>query len=146
MESIIAKRALLVGLTLWLTGCSGMAALSAVSALSSAPSGVSASLQIGDKATEVAKGATVGTSSEAHVETQIGPIAAQKDVKVDQSTQKKDQKTEIGEVQGDVKVIQGPTGSTMGFLYLGWILALGLPIATLLWLYRRTRRGVADVI
>jgi hypothetical protein len=137
MESIISKRVCIFGLALLLTGCSGMAALSAVSALSSAPSGVSASLQVGDKATEVAKGATVGTSTEAKVVSKVGPIAAQREVKVDQSTQKKDQKTEIGEVKGDVKVIQGPTGSTMGFLYIGWILAIGMPLGTLLWLYKR---------
>ena len=136
MESITIIRAISLGVTLSLSGC---AALPWVSALSSASSGVSASLQVGNKATEVAKGATIGTSSEAKVDSKVGHIEARRDSKVDQSTQKKDQKTEIGEVKGDVKVIQGPTGGTMAFLYLGWILAIGLPLGALLWLYRRSK-------
>lgn len=131
-------------LCIMLSGCS---ALSGVSVLSSVASGVSSlsvpkggiHAQIGDKTTEVAQGATVGKTSKAEVVTNVGPIVAQREVKVDQSTQKEDKKTEIGEVTGEVTVIQGPTGGTMAFLYSGWIGLAVIPLVALLWLLRKRR-------
>lgn len=134
MESKGIVGGLLLAVTLTLNGC---AALSGLSALSSAVTpGVSASVQIGDDKLKV-EDATVGKKETSKVESKVSGIKAKKDVKLDQSSQKKDQKTEIGEVKGNVKVVQGPSGGTMAFLYSGWLLLALIPILILIYLWRR---------
>lgn len=113
----MSRICLIIGLLL-LQGCSTSALLGGV--LSSATGGgpsASLDLQLGDK--EVAKGATIGSSTTAQ-SSKIETIVAQKDSKVDQSTKKKDQKTEIGEVKGNVSVQQGPSPLGLALLGAGW--------------------------
>lgn len=109
------RRVSALGLSLvLLTGCAAAPVLGTVTSLASAAkSGVSADLQIGDKQTqaEVVAQKTV-TSSASKVKA--------KEATVDQSTKKEDKKTEIGAVQGDVKVVQGPSALTLLALAAGW--------------------------
>jgi hypothetical protein len=73
------------------------------------------------------------------VESKVSDIKADREVKVDSSSQKQDKKTEISEVRGDVKVIQGPSGGLMAFLASGWVALAVIPLAFLLYLFRRRK-------
>ena len=127
---------LVIVLGLFLQGC---AALSAWGALSSVTgSGVSAHLDVGDK--EIS-GTTVGSKEESKVDTKVEGVSAQREVKVDSSSQKKDQKTEIGEVHGNVEVVQGPSKGVMWFFYIGWIALAGIPIGLLFYFYKVSKRS-----
>lgn len=119
-------------LSLFLTGCAGP--LGVVSALSSATTPkVSASAHIGDNKAQVGE-AQLGSKTEAK-----STVKAKK-AEVDQSTKKEDKKTEVGTVQGDLKVNQGPGVTTLVFLGAGWPLF----ILFLLWLaLRRVRNARA---
>ena len=104
-------------LAVMLTGC---AALSGASALSSIVSpGVSALVPKGGIDAQIGDRTLKGQENKSKVQAKVEKIKA-KEAKVDQSSQKKDQKTEIASVAGDVKVQQGPSGFTLGFLGLGW--------------------------
>lgn len=109
--------------SLLLQGCAASGILGALS--STVTPGVSASLQIGDDKLEV-KGATIGKREESKVESKVEGINAQREAKIDNSSQKKDQKTEISEVKGNVEVNQGPSNYVLGFLGLGWVLLAAL--------------------
>ncbi len=122
-----------------LSGCSTAALVT--SALSSvATPGVSASLQIGDDHKTLGE-ATIGTKEESKVVSKVSGVTAQREVKVDSSSQKQDNKTEISEVRGDVQVTQGPSGGLLAFLASGWIALALLPLLTLWYLYRRSRHN-----
>lgn len=126
MESISVCRGIVLSICLGLQGC---AALSGISALSSAVTpGVSASLQVGDK--EI-KDATIGRREESVVQSKVEKVEAQREAKIDNSSQKKDQKTEISEVKGNVEVNQGPNNWLLGFLGMGWVILAGLFILRL---------------
>ena len=147
MESMCSTRSFILGVAyvLLLNGC---AALSGLSALSSAAPGVAASIQLGDKEVEVAKDADIkiGSKQESSVVTsKIDNVVAQKEVKVDQSAQKEDKKTEIGEVQGNVSIQQGPSEGLLAFLATGWVALALIPLVALLWLLRGRREGREDV-
>lgn len=123
-----------------LTGCGTTSAIT--SALSSAINpGVSASLQIGDDHNSVD---TVGKKETTTVESKVSDIRADREVKVDSSSQKQDKKTEISEVRGDVKVIQGPSGGLVAFLASGWVALALVPLAFLLYLYRRRKTNASN--
>lgn len=108
-------------------------------ALSSALNpGVSAHLQIGDDHNSVD---TVGKKESSKVEAKVSDIKADREVKVDSSSQKKDSKTEISEVRGDVKVSQGPSGGLIAFLASGWVALALIPLAFLLYLFWRKKNG-----
>ena len=116
--------------------CSLLGACSTSSVLKGALSsalgtGPSASLEVdvGDK--EVARGATVASSTSKQ-ETKVETVKADKEVKLDQSSKKKDQKTEIGEVKGNVSVQQGPTAWNLFLLGAGWPLFVFFLIYALL--------------
>jgi hypothetical protein len=112
------QRLCLVLLCTLLGACSTGSVIKGV--LSSAVgAGPSASLEVdvGDK--EVARGATIGSSTTKQ-ESKIETVKAEKEVKLDQSSKKKDQKTEIGEVKGNVSVQQGPTALNLFLLGAGW--------------------------
>ena len=80
---------------------------------------LSASLEIdvGDK--EVAQGATIASTTSKQ-DTKVETVKAEKEVKLDQSSKKKDQKIEIGEVQGNVSVQHGSSGWNLFLLGAGW--------------------------
>jgi len=101
-----------------LGACSTSAVLKGAlsSALGTAPS-ASLEIDVGDK--EVAQGATIASSTSKQ-ETKVEKVEAQREVKLDQSSKKKDQKTEIGEVNGNVSVQQGPTALNLFLLGAGW--------------------------
>lgn len=105
--------------SLLLQGCAASGILGALS--STVTPGVSASLQVGDDKLEV-KDATVGKREESKVESKVEGVNAQREAKIDNSSQKKDQKTEISEVKGNVEVNQGPSNYVLGFLGLGWVI------------------------
>lgn len=105
--------------SLLLQGCAASGILGALS--STVTPGVSASLQIGDDKLEV-KDATIGKREESKVESKVEGVNAQREAKIDNSSQKKDQKTEISEVKGNVEVNQGPSNYVLGFLGLGWVI------------------------
>ena len=105
--------------SLLLQGCAASGILGALS--STVTPGVSASLQIGDDKLEV-KDATVGKREESKVESKVEGVNAQREAKIDNSSQKKDQKTEISEVKGNVEVNQGPSNYVLGFLGFGWVI------------------------
>lgn len=123
-------KAIMLSLCVSLTGCA--TTLGAISALSSAATPkVAASLQIGDKATDITgKHEAVSQSSK------IDTIVAKKKAEVDQSVKKVDKKTEIGEVAGSVSVNQGPDALTLFFLAAGWPLFVAFLIYAIV---RRTR-------
>lgn len=124
---------------LLLQGC-GTASL-ITGALSSAVNpGISASLQIGDDHNTLGE-ATVGTKKESKVESKVSDIRAEREVKVDSSSQKQDKKTEISEVQGDVHVTQGPSGGLLAFLATGWVGLAVIPLLALWYLIRRRQNG-----
>lgn len=104
---------------LCLSGCAASGILGALS--STVTPGVSASLQVGDDKLEV-KDATIGKREESKVESKVEGVNAQREAKIDNSSQKKDQKTEISEVKGNVEVNQGPSNYVLGFLGLGWVI------------------------
>lgn len=104
---------------LCLSGCAASGILGALS--STVTPGVSASLQVGDDKLEV-KDATIGKREESKVESKVEGVNAQREAKIDNSSQKKDQKTEISEVKGNVEVNQGPSNYILGFLGLGWVI------------------------
>ena len=118
--------------SLLLQGCAASGILGALS--STVTPGVSASLQIGDDKLEV-KDATIGKREESKVESKVEGVNAQREAKIDNSSQKKDQKTEISEVKGNVEVNQGPSNYVLGFLGLGWVLLAAL------FTYSFVRRG-----
>jgi hypothetical protein len=103
------------------------------SALGTGPS-ASLDVQIGDK--EVARGSTIASSTSKQ-ETKVETVSAQREIKLDQSSKKKDQKTEIGEVQGNVSVQQGPTGWNLFLLGAGWPLF----VSFLVWALLRSRKN-----
>lgn len=105
--------------SLLLQGCAASGILGALS--STVTPGVSASLQVGDDKLEV-KDATVGKREESKVESKVEGVNAQREAKIDNSSQKKDQKTEISEVKGNVEVNQGPSNYVLGFLGFGWVI------------------------
>jgi len=106
--------------------------LGAIGALSNAATPkVAASLQIGDKATDVTGKTEVTTQT-----SKIDTIVAKKKAEVDQSVKKTDKKTEIGEVSGSVNVNQGPDALTLFFLAAGWPLFVAFLIYAIV---RRTR-------
>ena len=109
--------------SLLLQGCAASGILGALS--STVTPGVSASLQVGDDKLEV-KDATIGKREESKVESKVEGVNAQREAKIDNSSQKKDQKTEISEVKGNVEVNQGPSNYVLGFLGLGWVLLAAL--------------------
>lgn len=109
--------------SLLLQGCAASGILGALS--STVTPGVSASLQVGDDKLEV-KGATIGKREESKVESKVEGVNAQREAKIDNSSKKKDQKTEISEVKGNVEVNQGPSNYVLGFLGLGWVLLAAL--------------------
>ena len=122
--------AILIVMCLLLGGCSTSSVLKG--ALSSAlGTGPSASLEvdIGDK--EVARGSTIASSTSKQ-ETKVESVKAEKEIKLDQSSKKKDQKTEIGEVKGNVSVQQGPSGWNLFLLGAGWPLFVVFLIYALL--------------
>lgn len=127
---------LLISLLLLLQGCGTAALVSSV--LSSATPGVSASLQIGDDHKTLGE-AIVGTKEESKVVSKVSDIRAEREVKVDSSSQKQDSKTEISEVKGDVSVTQGPSSGLLVFLASGWIALALIPLLILWYLYRRSR-------
>lgn len=86
------------------------------SALGNTPS-ASLEIDVGDK--EVAQGATIASTTSKQ-ETKVETVKAEREVKLDQSSKKKDQKTEIGEVKGNVSVQQGPSGWNLFLLGAGW--------------------------
>ena len=106
-----------------LSGCAALPGLGVLS--SSLTPGVSASLQVGDKNLEV-KDATLGKREESVVQSRVEKVEAQREAKIDNSSQKKDQKTEISEVKGNVEVNQGPSNFILGFLGMGWVLLAAL--------------------
>lgn len=113
-------------MVLVLQGCAST--LGAIGALSSAATPkVSASLQVGDKATTVT-GTTLGKTETSTQKATVKSITSGKKAEVDQSTKKTDKKTEIGEVAGSVTVNQGPDTLTLVLLSLGWPLFLGFLI------------------
>lgn len=121
-------------MVLALQGCA--TTLGALGALSSAATPkVAASLQIGDKQTQVT-GTTVGKTETSTQKATVKKITAGKKAEVDQSTKKTDKKTEIGEVQsgGSVLVNQGPDMWTLIGLAAGW------PLFVLFLIYATLRR------
>jgi len=119
-------------MVLALQGCA--TTLGALGALSSAATPkVAASLQIGDKQTQVT-GTTVGKTETSTQKATVKKITAQKKAEVDQSTKKTDKKTEIGEVAGSVLVNQGPDAWTLAALAAGW------PLFVLFLIYATLRR------
>lgn len=130
-------RGLVLFVALLLSGC-GTTSL-VTGALSSALNpGVSASLQIGDDHNSLD---TIGSKEESKVESKMSDIRAEREVKVDTSSQKQDKKTEISEVKGDVHVTQGPSGGLLAFLASGWVALALVPLALLWYLYRRKKNG-----
>ena len=124
MEMYCYKRSIALGLAfLLLQGCAASGILGALS--STVTPGVSASLQVGDDKLEV-KDATIGKREESKVESKVEGVNAQREAKIDNSSQKKDQKTEISEVKGNVEVNQGPSNYVLGFLGMGWALLAAL--------------------
>ena len=133
MENFSVCRGTILSLAfLLLQGCAASGILGALS--STVTPGVSASLQVGDDKLEV-KDATVGKREESKVESKVEGVNAQREAKIDNSSQKKDQKTEISEVKGNVEVNQGPSNYVLGFLGLGWVLLAAL------FTYSFVRRG-----
>ena len=121
-------------MVLALQGCA--TTLGALGALSSAATPkVAASLQIGDKQTQVT-GTTVGKTETSTQKATVKAITSGKKAEVDQSTKKTDKKTEIGEVQsgGSVLVNQGPDMWTLIGLAAGW------PLFVLFLIYATLRR------
>lgn len=113
-----------------LQGCAST--LGAIGALSSAATPkVSASLQVGDKQTNVS-GTTVGKTETSTQKATVKSITAAKKAEVDQSTKKTDKKTEIGEVAGSVTVNQGPDKLTLILLALGWPLFISFLVYVIL--------------
>lgn len=126
--------ALAICLMLGLQGCAST--LGAIGALSSAATPkVSASLQVGDKATTI-QGTTLGKTEQSTQKATVKSITSGKKAEVDQSTKKTDKKTEIGEVQsgGSVLVNQGPDTLTLVALAAGW------PLFVLFLIYATLRR------
>ena len=124
---------------LLLSGCGTTSLIT--SALSSAVApGVSASLQIGDDHNTLGE-ALVGSKEESKVESKVSDIRAEREVKVDTSSQKQDKKTEISEVKGDVHVTQGPSGGLLAFLATGWVGLAVIPLLVLWYLLRRRQNG-----
>lgn len=123
-------KAIMLTLCVSLAGCA--TTLGAIGALSNAATPkVAASLQIGDKTTDVTGKTEVTTQS-----SKIDTIVAKKKAEVDQSVKKLDKKTEIGEVSGSVHVNQGPDALTLFFLAAGWPLFVAFLIYAIV---RRTR-------
>lgn len=118
------------------SGCSTGSILKGV--LSSATGGgpsASLDIQVGDD--KVAEKATIGSSTTKQ-DSKIETVVAQREVKVDQSAKKKDQKTEIGEVKGNVSVQQGPSAWNLFLLGAGWPLFVLFLVYALV---RRVRNG-----
>lgn len=124
-------KALLLAAMIAVSGCAGT--LGAVSALSSAAV-PKVSAHIGDNETKVGE-AQVGSKTES--QSKVEKIKA-KESKVDQSTKKEDKKTEVGTVQGDLKVNQGPSALTLAFLGAGWPLFM----VFLVWVALRRAKNV----
>ena len=137
VKAIRIKLVILIMLGSLVQGCAALSAWGVLSSVSNP--GVSAHLDVGDKTVGV-EGTTIGKKEESKVDTKVEGVSAQREVKVDSSTQKKDQKTEIGEVHGDVEVVQGPAGSTLWFLYMGWVFLAAIPLGGLFYAYRRSRQ------
>lgn len=145
MESITSKGNFLPGLIVcfMLNGCAASGIISALSSVGTP--GVAASLQVGDKEVEVAKDADIKVGSKqenSQVTSSIQAVTAQKEAKIDQSSQKQDKKTEIGEVQGDVKVSQGPSAGLLAFLASGWILLSAIPLLVIWFFLKRGQKNV----
>lgn len=125
-------KAILLTLCVSLAGCA--TTLGAIGALSNAATPkVAASLQIGDKATEVTGKTETSTQT-----SKVDKVVAKKKAEVDQSNKKIDKKTEIGEVAGSVKVYQGPDALTLFFLAAGWPLFVAFLIYAV-WRNRNVR-------
>lgn len=131
-------KALVIVSMLMLSGCA--TTLGAIGALSSATTPkVAASLQVGDKQTQVT-GTTVGKTETSTQKATVKAITSGKKAEVDQSTKKTDKKTEIGEVAGSVTVNQGADTMTIIMLAMGWPLLI-LLLMFMLW---RRVRNVRD--
>lgn len=127
-------KVLAIVMMLMLSGCAST--LGAIGALSSATTPkVAASLQVGDKQTQVT-GTTIGTTESSTQKATVKAITSGKKAEVDQSTKKTDKKTEIGEVAGSVTVNQGADTMTIILLSMGWPLLI---LLLLFMLWRRVR-------
>lgn len=129
---------------LMLSGCAST--LGAIGALSSAATPkVAASLQVGDKQTQVT-GTTIGTTETSTQKAAVKKITSGKKAEVDQSTKKTDKKTEIGEVAGSVTVNQGADTMTIILLAMGWPLFLLFLIVSLWRRVRNVRHNAREII
>lgn len=138
-------KAVAITVMIALSGCAST--LGAIGALSSAATPkVEASLQIGDKQNQTkVEGATVGKSQTSTTQSKIKEVKAAKKAEVDQSQQKTDKKTEVGEVKGNVMVNQGPDKMTLVLLSLGWPLFVGFLVYIILRRVRDVRNSAGEI-